>query len=88
MQYVTAPYADRAVEGFFGPDGDRVKVFSFQSWRGDKLYSPGECIGSTEIREGETARTAAIRVLRDMAAAARKSSSGPIDYPPGPWDYA
>jgi hypothetical protein len=32
-----------------------------------------ECIGSTEVREGETARTAAIRVLKDMAMATRRS---------------
>jgi hypothetical protein len=68
MQYVTAPYADICVEGFFEVEGDRVKVFAFESWRGEMLVSPGECIGSTEIREGETARTAAIRVLKERDA--------------------
>jgi hypothetical protein len=86
MQYITAPFgADRAVEGFLEPDGDRVKVFSFQSWRGDALYSPGECIGSTEIREGETARTAAVRVLKDVQAATRRPHTGPLQYPDLGW---
>jgi hypothetical protein len=90
MQYITAPLgADRAVEGFFEPDGNRgVRVFAFESWRGEMLVSPGDCLGSTEVREGENARMAAIRVLRDMAAARRKPHTGPINYPPGPWDYA
>jgi hypothetical protein len=85
--YVTGQLgSEMAVEGWFSvKGGDTLEVFSFDQTVRGETRSPGALLKSVTLEKGDDPRMLALKVLRDRAAATRKSHTGPLRYPDLGW---